>query len=368
MPRYYRRYWRGRDWAAYHVSQRRQLSELFAGIDKDIENIFLNLSYVSLDGLFSVYGRIYGKNAGNYARETFPKWKNGATKLSGQTAERLLNLIPPYLPHNTRYELIKKLREHYLPRHSRQLTTIMYQWKQDVLPIITELVDSSSAFRLPRILSEKAAWLSDGDVDAANRILASLEQEEARIRASYLEVEFKRIQSLVDHIDNAGSVRHTIKLPQGEIYVIIEREKPSMIQSIFGGRTMKKTSTELVPKEELQAALVKQQQRGNLLNLALDDLTEQEKQQLKEQVIKERLRLDVSQADADQRFENSTRDMANTIRAVSSLEQSSKGDYEVKSSFETASGRTDIHVKKRTNIMIIVVAIVIGIIILMLIL
>jgi len=58
------------------------------------------------------------------------------------------------------------------------------------------------------------------------------------------------------------------------------------------------------------------------------------------------------------------RDMGNTIQAVSSLEQSSKSDYDVKSSFNTASGTTDIHVKKNNNTVIIIVAIVIGIIVL----
>lgn len=136
------------------------------------------------------------------------------------------------------------------------------------------------------------------------------------------------------------------------------------MQSIFGGGKVKSNGKELVSKEEIQTALIQQQNRGSLLNLALDDLTAEQKQQLVKNVIDARLDLDVSQAKADQRFGNSTRDMGNTIQAVNSLEQSSKSDYEVKSSFKTASGTTDIHVKKNNNAVIIIVAIVIGIIVL----
>lgn len=366
MARYYHRRWSGRDWAAYHVSQRQQLTNMFAGIDKDIETIFFNLNKTSLDALFLKYGKSYGDNAEKYARKTYAKWREGSTKLSGQTAQRLLNLIPPYLSKNIKYELIRKLREHYLPRHSEYITTTQERWKNDVIPIVNKFMESSTTFELPDILKEKTTWLSDGDVDTANRMLASLEQEEAQIRSNYLSLEFKRIEALVEHIDNTQTVCHTIKLPQGEIGITIEQEKKSFVQSIFGVRKMKKTANELVLREDIKTALAKQQKRGSLLNLTLDDLSEEQKKQLTKKVINERMRLDVSQAEADQRFGNSTRDMANTIRAVNSLEQSSKSDYDVKSTFETASGSTDIHVKKNNNTVIIVVAVVIGIIILML--
>lgn len=364
MGRYYGRRRSGRHWGSYHVSQRQQLTSMFAGIDKDIQRIFFGLNEQSLNTLFQKYGELYGKNAENYARKTYPNWKGGQTSLSGQTAERLLNLIPPYLSQNVRYELIKKLRSHYLRKQTRHITTTHELWRNDVTPVVNEVFKISSDFALPDALKQRAAWLSGGDTDAANRILASLELEEAKLRANYLVVEFKRIQSLVDHIQHAQTVRHSIKLPQGTINVVIEQEKKTLMQSIFGGNKVKPDGNELVPREELQTALMEQQKRGSLLNLALDDLTPDQKRQLTQNVLDERFRLDVSQAEADQRFTNSTRDMGNTIRAVNSLEQSSKSDYEVKSSFETASGTTDIHVKKNNNTVIIIVAIVIGVIVL----
>ena len=364
MARYYWRRWSGRNWRAYHVSQRQQLTNMFAGIDKDIQKIFFALNAQSLDALFKKYGQLHGKNAEKYARKTFPNWKNGETTLSGQTAERLLNLVPPYLSQKIKYELIKKLRNHYLQKQTRHISTTHEKWKGDVIPVVNELIKVSSDFKLPESLMQRATWLANGDVNVANEILASLELEEAKVRTNYLAVEFKRIQSLVDHIPHTQSIRHSIKLPQGNINVVIEQEKQTLMQGIFGGGKVKKNGKDLVSREELQTALVQRQNRGGLLNLALDDLTNEQKQQLAQNILDARLGLDVSQAEADQRFGNSTRDMGNTIQTVKSLEESSKSDYEVKSSFETASGKTDIHVKKNNNTVIIIIAVVIGIIVL----
>ena len=359
MTRYYRRRWRSRNgWGSYHVSQRQQLTIMFAGIDKNIQKIFFALNDQSLDKLLKTYGQLHGKSAEEYARKTFPNWKNGKTELSGQTSERLLNLIPPYLPQNIKYELIKKLRNHYLKKRSKYVSTTPENWKNDIIPAVNELVRLSSDFKLPETLIRRAAWLANGDVDAANRILASLELEEAKVRANYLEIEFKRIQSFVDNMLHIQSIRHSIELPQGNVNVIIEQEKQTFMQSIFGGGKMKNNKKGLVAQENTQTALTEQQNQNGLANLALDDLTPEQKQK----VIDAKIELGVSQLEADQRFKDSTRDMGRTIQAASALD-SSGTDYKIESTFKTASGTTNINVNKNNNTVIIIVAIVIGVIV-----
>lgn len=157
MARYYKRRRSRRDWGAYHASKRQQLTNIFAGIDKDVEKIFLGLRESSLNALFNNYGEIHGKNAEKYARKTYPNWKSGQTSLSGQTAERLLNLIPPYLSKNIKYELIKKLRYHYLKKHSKYVTTTHDGWISDIGPVVNELIKLSSDFALPDSLKQRAS-------------------------------------------------------------------------------------------------------------------------------------------------------------------------------------------------------------------
>ena len=182
------------------------------------------------------------------------------------------------------------------------------------------------------------------------------------MRASYLEAEFKRIQLLLQNLDHARHAFHEIKLPQGDIHVTIELQQPTAMQRLFKGKNMSKKTNPLVSQEEVNRSLTRQQKTGNLLDFAASELSDGQRQDLAERVVDEKISLDVSERKADQRFYDSTRDMANTVRAVNSLENSTKSDYDVSSNYQTASGETNIHVKKNNNTMVIVVAIVIGVI------
>jgi len=103
----------------------------------------------------------------------------------------------------------------------------------------------------------------------------------------------------------------------------------------------------------------------NLLDHALSQLTEDQRQQVLEKAVEKKIELDAESKKADLRYQASTADMANTIRQVDALEKSTQSDYKVKAEYETASGKTNIEVKKSNNTVIIVIAIVIGIILLL---
>jgi hypothetical protein len=66
---------------------------------------------------------------------------------------------------------------------------------------------------------------------------------------------------------------------------------------------------------------------------------------------------------AELRYRTSTADMANTIDHVRQLETSTKSDYTVRAQYNTASGHTNVEIKKSNNTIIIVVAIVIALIV-----
>jgi len=367
MSRYYG-YRTRRSWHSSGPSKKAVLRHLFGEIVHDVEHAFLHLTSYELNALFIDYGREYGNSAGAYARKTYDSWKSGRTQLSGKTAERLLELLPHHLSAKDRFELLKKLRAKYICKHSEYVTVPPENWKQAVHDAINKIIAKSREFKLPQPLYEKATWLANGDVTAAQRLLHAAEEDEARLRGAYLDAEFKRIEIFISHIKDTESVSHRISIPQGDISVTISLPKRSFWEKTFGnneGRHMSDDKNEIIRKEPLEKAIVRPPSNSNLLNIAANELSPEELVALRGKVINEKLALDVSSQKADQRFYDSTRDMANTVRAVNSLEQSSTSDYEVRSTFETASGRTDIHVNKNNNTVIIVVAIVIGIVIFM---
>jgi len=82
--------------------------------------------------------------------------------------------------------------------------------------------------------------------------------------------------------------------------------------------------------------------------------------------MEKKLELDASEVQAQQRYDYSSREIQDRIDNVRSLENSKKYDYEVKSTFETASGRTTIEVKasQNQNAAIIAIAIIAAIVVL----
>ncbi|MCE5341699.1 MAG: hypothetical protein LLF92_11340 [Planctomycetaceae bacterium] len=346
------------------MSYRDYLTHLFGGVDKDIEEIFFNLSLYELGKLFAKYERKYGQGPAQYAIKTYWSWKEGRVTLSGQTAERLIELLPYYLSKEQRFELIKKLRKRYLKKNTLYIDATPESWREKVLPAIDKIIKDAGSVKYPDNLIKRATWLSCGDMEAVHRLLEAVEKEEAVQRTAYLEAEFNRIESFIANVRGTERVSHHISLPQGDIYVKIVEEKPTLFQFIWRAiMTDNNGNNEMVRREDLQKAFAIQQAKGSFLNLTFDELTESQKNELRKKIAEEKLGLDVAQAQADQRFYDSTRDMAATVQTVRGLEQSSKSDYEVRSTFNTASGNTNITVKKNTNTVIIVIAIVIGIII-----
>lgn len=230
MRRYRRSY--GYNYGSPRVSARDALSRAVVGIDADIELIFLSLPKHQLESVFERYGAAHGSTAESYARQTYAKWKGRSVKMSGQTAERLFNLVPPCLSSDVCFDLVKKLRAGYLQPTKQRLVTTPQTWRQDLAEPLLTLVSRSSTFSLPVNVTKRAAWLTNGDTAAAQSLLAAAEQEEAIIRVRYLEAEFRRIEELILNIENTRSVTHTISLPQGVIVVTISLPQQTLWQSI----------------------------------------------------------------------------------------------------------------------------------------
>ena len=148
-----------------------------------------------------------------------------------------------------------------------------------------------------------------------------------------------------------------------------EYEQPTRLRRILFNEQpkMKQERKELIPKERQELDIIPRQNQ-NLLDSAFGELSDLEKSQLRKKIVDEKINIDVSEKKADQRHYDSTRDLANTIKTVQGLEATTKSDYDVRQTSETASGKIDVQVKKNKNNSntLIVVAIVVGILFLVL--
>lgn len=230
MSRYYngysRRRYSGSYWGTQHVSERNQLSAITGGIDKDIEQIFLNLPSYKLQSVLRKYGKEHGASALTYAKKTYPNWKARKVKMSGKVAERLLNLVPTVLDSDAKFELVKKVRNAHRRKLTKHVQCEPHEWRTKVAPEVSALLATSSEFELPTSAINRIQWLADGDSQSAQRLLAAAEEEEAIARLQHLEREFQRIDVFLNNVQGQKIIRHTIELPQGTVNVVIgEPEK-----------------------------------------------------------------------------------------------------------------------------------------------
>lgn len=222
MARYRRSYrrWSGRN---YQPAKYSVLVGLLGDGVWDIRSAFLSLDEEALALILEDYGQIYGASAAQYARKAYPKWKAGSTKLSGQTMERLVELVPPYLEPEQRHSvLIKVLKKHKRNPPSQTIRINIKDPQSGFAQLEGALsgiqISDPLAF-LPEHVMEAAKWLYDDDVTAARAMLA----ESMKVETEMLRTNAIRDLELMRRTIASGQVKsanYTVETPAGRLNVV----------------------------------------------------------------------------------------------------------------------------------------------------
>ena len=94
---------------------------------------------------------------------------------------------------------------------------------------------------------------------------------------------------------------------------------------------------------------------GDILDNALENLDERQAEAVKRKAADEVLRLAVEQRRAEHRSE-SARDEMRTLVSNANLLDQRGGDYTIRSTFETATGTTEVQIRKSRTTTVIVIA------------
>lgn len=163
------------------ISKNDVLYRLFGELIEEIKYAFLNLHSETLDKLLEDYRKVYGDKAYAYALKTYPEWKSKRVKLSGQTMERLLSQVPPYLSTEVRYSLMMKLvRQTNFPVRNDKVIVNMSKTNEGLknLEMRIDALDSVNAINdYPERLHEAALWLCNKDLDAAKAMLSHIDND-----------------------------------------------------------------------------------------------------------------------------------------------------------------------------------------------
>jgi hypothetical protein len=333
-------------WGQYKASKRDRINWIFGGFDEDILEAFFKINSDQLARLISHYKGRYGDSAGIYARKTYPKWKSGEVNPSGQTVERLLESLPLVLDLRVKCDLLRKLRERHRKKDNVSLKCDTTNWREVIQPIAENIIQKARSADLPEIVKSHLSWLSQGDMQAAQKLLEESEVQEGKIAISLLHQEFANIENLLVSLTQVRKkISHTIALPYGNINITIKRGKKQMAEN----------------EEPSSGRSLFKPRAGDILDNALENLDQTQVRQISQEAVREAIRVEVERKMAGIKVEQAQQDMEIFIQTADRMERRGH-DYKMSANYQTASGTTSIEVSKKISTTIIVVAVALAIV------
>jgi hypothetical protein len=348
----YRGSYRSNNWSQWHESKLRQQQRELGGIDDEVREAFLALPKDSLLDFFFHYERRYGSGARAYAEKAVFKWRTGNIRMSAQTTERLLQILPPFLGAPVKHELLRKLRERYRESESLFLEVTTLNYRSLVMPLVERLIFKAYSANLPADLEARLAWLSDDDATAAKALLAGAEAAAMAISVGLMDQEFLQMESLLI-VAPKGQVAHRIELPYGLITLSVKRGKP-----------MDQKKSEIISRRTIDSTTIANS--DGLLKNAIRNLNPDQLSEVLKTAADEDLKLQIGALQSDQRFSNAARDIDNFVDTTRRLDQM-QSDYQVSGTFNTASGTTSVTAQRNRSMTWIIVVIALAILVVLLI-
>ena len=230
-----RGYGRSNSWTSTY----NRLVSMFGPVVGDIRTAFLALSEDALDELFHDYGAIHGASPEQYARKTFPAWKSGKTNLSGQTMQRLVELVPPYLEPEQRMELVNTLAKKHASRDRKPYKSVSINIEEpgnafaEIDAALNGLETEDVLAHIPENVMAAAKWLYDDDITAARAVLA----EAKRVENDTMKASARREIELLKRTISSGQVKtanYSVELPAGTLSVHAYTPPKSLLSTLFG--------------------------------------------------------------------------------------------------------------------------------------
>jgi hypothetical protein len=199
-----------------------------------------------LDELLADYGSIYGGLAEKYARKTFPKWKSGATNLSGQTMERLVELVPPYLTPEQRFFILQLVLKTH--KKSGPQKTIKINVKepsagfQKLENSLRSMSHDDVLAHLPENVMDAAKWLYDHDITSVRAMLAEAERHENDLIRASAEKEIALLKRTISN-GQVQAACYSVVMPAGKLSVVAYSPSKCYVATVCFGEDSKETVT-----------------------------------------------------------------------------------------------------------------------------
>jgi hypothetical protein len=231
----------GQETARRHIEEARQFEGEMGGTVSDVKKYFFNLDNTELDAVFVAYGRKFGESPEDYARQKFPRWKSGSTKMSGLVAKKLFAFLPPRMPLFTKLELAGNVWHHFGTSSSRHYTVGPNADPHLVIDRIHETLTAViHDYNIPENVKNRFDWLAGGDVSVKEHLLNYFRQMDKKIATDSLNEQLPVLQAQMrNHSSHTGSTHTKIQIHKHSIQIWID---PRLGSQFREGKPERKTS------------------------------------------------------------------------------------------------------------------------------
>lgn len=222
----------GQEAAPRHIEEAREFSREIGGTDKDVKDYFFSLEAGTLDKVLSEYGRIFGSEAEDYARKTLPRWRSGATTMSGLVAKRLFNLLPPRMPIEKKFELAGNVWRHFGPSSSHSYVVGPNADVGEIAAVVAKKLDEAvTRYRIPDTVKRRFTWLAAGDVKVEEQLLNHFRQIEKSLALQKVNAEMPVLQKQVRaHPDITSRAKSEIQIHKHRVSVWVDERLDTNIR------------------------------------------------------------------------------------------------------------------------------------------
>ncbi len=151
----------------------------YGSLIERISRIFFSMDDETTDKVLQAYRQRFGDGAYAYARRTIESWKEGKVRHVGQTAMRLLEVVPIYADQETKFELVRLHREETLRRLSQKSITLELAHNEStnlVREQLTSIIKAQLEIQLPPDAFISQTWLTTSDVEAFQELIREAER------------------------------------------------------------------------------------------------------------------------------------------------------------------------------------------------
>lgn len=199
-----------------------------------------------MDELLSDYESFHGASARKYARDSIKDWRSGAKIMSGQTMERLVELVPPYLAAEQRFDILQDVIKHNKLTPRTERIDINLKKPEEGLAAVDAALNriniTDDLAYLPPSVMDAASWLYDDDATAARAVLVRIAAAETQALKKSAEREIGLLKRTIA----SGQIKtasYNVQTPAGNLVITASVPSKCFVATVAFGESDTRTET-----------------------------------------------------------------------------------------------------------------------------